>query len=124
MAGAAKRITGQRKREATQAQIGTASDELQDEATKRGQRILDSAKGLFRFLTGEEVARPASQPVEVREQKVEKEAKGWFSSVTGVFSGIKGSSQSSGSSGDAVSGSGFAEGEVHADLVMVRAVIV
>ncbi len=93
-------------------------DEMKDEAANRGQRLVDSTKGLFRFLTGEEIATP-SQPVEVREQKEEKEEKGWMSSVTGMFSGIKGGSKSSSPSGDTWNGTTFAEGEVHADLVMV-----
>ncbi|KAI0735452.1 TIM21-domain-containing protein [Earliella scabrosa] len=93
-------------------------DEVREEAAKRGQLFVDWTKGLFRFLTGEEVARSPSQPTPVQEHKPEKEEKGWMSSVTGMFSGIKGGSKSGGSSGETWNGSMFIEGEVHADLVM------
>ncbi|RPD63224.1 hypothetical protein L227DRAFT_592146 [Lentinus tigrinus ALCF2SS1-6] len=93
-------------------------DEMKEEAAKRGQRLVDLSKGLFKFLTGEEDATSTPQPIVVQEQKVEKEEKGWASSVTGLFSGIKGASRSGSSSSEASGGAAFAEGEVHADLVM------
>ncbi|PIL29633.1 hypothetical protein GSI_08270 [Ganoderma sinense ZZ0214-1] len=92
-------------------------EDIKEEATTRGIRLVELTKGMFRFLTGEEDARPAALPVPVPEKKVE-ETKGWMSSVTGMFSGIKGSTRSGSSSGEAYGGPAFTEGEVHADLVM------
>ncbi|TFK89761.1 hypothetical protein K466DRAFT_486161 [Polyporus arcularius HHB13444] len=93
-------------------------EEMKEEAARRGQRLVDMSKELFKFLTGEVDASSAPQPVVVQEQRAEKEQKGWLSSVTGLFSGIKGATRSGGSSSEAHSGAAFTEGEVHADLVM------
>ncbi|KAI0336099.1 hypothetical protein GY45DRAFT_1239133 [Cubamyces sp. BRFM 1775] len=94
-------------------------DEIKEDVERRGERAVDMMKGLFRFLTGEEVERPRPPPMPVQERKVEEEKKGWLASVTGLFSGIKGASRSgSGSGSDAWNGPAFTEGEVHADLVM------
>ena len=95
-------------------------EDMKDEAMKRGQRVADMGRGMFRFLTGAEDAQATPQFAPVPEQKPAKEESGWISSVTGLFSGIKGSSRSGGSSSDTWNGPAFTEGEVHADLVMVR----
>ena len=100
-----------------------SAEEMKEEAVKRSQRLVELSKELFKFLTGEEDATSTPQPVLVQEQRVEKEEKGWMSSVTGLFSGIKGASRSGGSSSDTSSGAVFAEGEVHADLVMVSVAV-
>ncbi len=97
-------------------------DEMKEEAARRGQRLVDMSKELFKFLTGEVDASSAPQPVVVQEQRAEKEQKGWLSSVTGLFSGIKGATRSGGMSSEAHSGAAFTEGEVHADLVMVSVI--
>ena len=93
-------------------------EDIKEEATTRGIRLVELTKGMFRFLTGEEDVRPAVPPVPVQEKKME-EKKGWMSSVTGMFSGIKGSTRSGSSSAEAYNGPTSTEGEVHADLVMV-----
>ena len=92
-------------------------EEVKVEAEKHAQREVDAGRGLFRFLTGEEDARTTPLATPVPEQKAPKEQSGWFSSVTGLFSGIKGSSKSGTS--DPANSPAFTEGEVHADLVMV-----
>ncbi|TBU34974.1 TIM21-domain-containing protein [Dichomitus squalens] len=93
-------------------------EDVKEEAVRRGTRLAELTKGMFRFLTGEEDARPAAPPIPVQEKTVEEEQKGWLSSVTGIFSGIKGTTKSGRSSGEAYNGPAFTEGEVHADLVM------
>ncbi|KAI0724279.1 TIM21-domain-containing protein [Cerioporus squamosus] len=93
-------------------------EEMKEEAARRGQRLVDMSKGLFKFLTGEEDAASTPQPAVVQERRAEKEEKGWLSSVTGLFSGIKGAARPGGSSSEASGGAAFTEGEVHADLVM------
>ncbi|KAI8995382.1 TIM21-domain-containing protein [Trametes punicea] len=94
-------------------------EEVKEEAERRGERALDMMKGLFRFLTGEEVARPKPPPMPVQETKEKQEKKSWFASVTGLFVGIKGTTRGGLSSGaEAWNGPMFTEGEVHADLVM------
>ncbi|KAI0768555.1 TIM21-domain-containing protein [Trametes elegans] len=94
-------------------------DEVKDVVERRGERAMEAAKDLFRFLSGEEVARPKPLPLPVQEKKEEQEKKGWFSSVTGLFSGIKGSASGvAGAAAEAWNGPAFTEGEVHADLVM------
>ncbi len=94
-------------------------EDIKGEALTRGTRLVELTKGMFRFLTGEEDVRPVAPPLPVQEKKVE-EKQGWMSSVTGMFSGIKGSPRSGGSAGETYNGSAFTEGEVHADLAMVR----
>ncbi|KAI0374446.1 hypothetical protein BV20DRAFT_507695 [Pilatotrama ljubarskyi] len=94
-------------------------DEIRGEAEKRAARVLEMAKGVFRFLSGEEVARSKPPPVPVQESKPEQEKKGWVSAVTGMFSGIKGTARgAAGSGGESWNQPAFTEGEVHADLVM------
>ncbi|KAI0757272.1 TIM21-domain-containing protein [Daedaleopsis nitida] len=97
---------------------GMSFEEMQEEVTKRAHRLTEMWRGMFRFLTGEEVARPSPQAAPVQQQEVVKEEKGWVSSVAGLFSGIKGSTRSSVPSTDASNGPLFSEGEVHADLIM------
>ncbi|KAI9066684.1 hypothetical protein FKP32DRAFT_1755734 [Trametes sanguinea] len=94
-------------------------DDIKAEAEARSERAAEAMKGLFRFLTGEEGSQPKAAPMPVQEKREEQEKKGWLASVTGLFSGIKGTTRSgSGSSADAWNGPAFTEGEVHADLVM------
>ncbi|KAH9853057.1 TIM21-domain-containing protein [Lenzites betulinus] len=94
-------------------------EEAKEDVEKRAERVLDMGRGVFRFLSGEEVAKSKPPPMPVQEHKQEQEKRGWLASVTGLFSDIKGSSRnSSGSASDAWNGPAFTEGEVHADLVM------
>ncbi|KAI0639135.1 TIM21-domain-containing protein [Trametes polyzona] len=94
-------------------------DEVKGEAERRAERALEMAKGVFRFLSGEEVERSKPPPMPVQERKQEQEKKGWLASVTGMFSGIKAAGRNAGGSGsEAWNGPAFTEGEVHADLVM------
>lgn len=94
-------------------------EDIKEEALTRGTQLVELTKGMFRFLTGEQDARPTAPPVPVQEKKVE-ENENWMSSVMGMFSGIKGPTKPGGSAGEVYNGAGFTEGEVHADLVMVR----
>ncbi|KAI0823076.1 TIM21-domain-containing protein, partial [Trametes gibbosa] len=94
-------------------------DEVKQDVEKRAESILDMGRSVFRFLSGEEVAKPKPPPMPVQEHKAEQEQRGWLSSVTGLFSDIKGSSRNSaGSASEVWNGPAFTEGEVHADLVM------
>ncbi|KAI0359102.1 hypothetical protein OH77DRAFT_1473742 [Trametes cingulata] len=98
---------------------GMSWDEIRGEAETRAARVLEMAKGVFRFLSGEEVARSKPAPEPVQQPKQEQEKKGWAAAVTGLFSGIKGTARSaSGSGAESWNGPAFTEGEVHADLVM------
>ena len=97
-----------------------STDEMKQEAEQRLHRLVDIFRGMFRFLAGSEDVHPTPQPAPEQEQKTVKQEGGWFSSVTGMFSGIKGPSSSASSSAESWSGPAFTEGEVHADLVMVR----
>ncbi|KAI0670171.1 TIM21-domain-containing protein [Trametes maxima] len=94
-------------------------DEITEDAGRRADHVLDATKGLFRFLSGEEVVRVKPPPMPVQEHKPEEEKQGWFASLTGLFSGIKGPARTgTGSTTESWNGSAFTEGEVHADLVM------
>lgn len=110
----------QKAQEKVTALHGMSWDEVKEEAERRAEAVLEMGRSAFRFLSGEEVARAKPPPMPVQEHKQEQEKKGWLSSVTGLFSGIKGTARSSaGSSSEAWNGPALTEGEVHADLVMV-----
>ena len=47
-------------------------EDVKEEAVTRANRLAELTKGLFRFLTGEEDARPAAPPMPVSEKKVLK----------------------------------------------------
>ncbi|EIW64526.1 uncharacterized protein TRAVEDRAFT_68318 [Trametes versicolor FP-101664 SS1] len=109
----------QKAQEKVTALHGMSWDEVKEEAERRAEAVLEMGRSAFRFLSGEEVARAKPPPMPVQEHKQEQEKKGWLSSVTGLFSGIKGTARSSaGSSSEAWNGPALTEGEVHADLVM------
>ena len=104
---------------ATESLQEMSAEDMKEEVTKKAQDVVDASRGLFRFLAGSEDEQTTDHVAPVQEQKSSKEGQGWFSSVTGLFSGIKGSSRPGGSATDAHSRPAFTEGEVHADLVMV-----
>lgn len=82
---------------------------------------LESARRLFRFLSGDPIppTRP-TPPVVAPEVKETKTESGWKSSVLGLFAGLRGSSREIGDSyADTETGEGYSEGEVQALLVMV-----
>ncbi|KZT74874.1 hypothetical protein DAEQUDRAFT_659963 [Daedalea quercina L-15889] len=93
-------------------------DELVEKAKARVKTTTDSAKELFRFLSGDPLPQP-QQDQPVKEQAIaEKEEKGWTSSFTGLFSGLRGTSKGSTESRDTTDGNTYAEGEAHADLIL------
>lgn len=95
-------------------------DEFLEKAKTHAQGALDSTKELFRFLSGDPLQRvQAEQPVK-EEVKQGKEEKGWTTGFTGLFSGLRGTTQGSTESKEAPDGSTYNEGEVHADLALVR----
>ena len=95
-------------------------DEFVEKAKTHAQATLDSTKELFRFLSGDPLPRPPSEQPVKEEVKQEKEEKGWASGFTGLFSGLRGTAKNSTETKEAPDGSTYSEGEVHADLVLVR----
>lgn len=96
-------------------------DEMVENVKTRAEAGLDTAKQLFKFLSGDPVARSHSEVPAKPEVKPREEEKGWTSGFTGLFSGLRGTSQSTTEKrSDAADGGAYTEGEVHADLVMVR----
>jgi len=97
-----------------------SSEEMIETVKARAESGLDAAKELFKFLSGDPVPRssPSSITQEVSEQGKE-EKRGWTSSFTGLFSGLRGTPRSAlGSQTESSDGRMYSEGEVHADLVM------
>ncbi|KAH9937430.1 TIM21-domain-containing protein [Fomitopsis serialis] len=94
------------------------TDELAEKSKARAQAAMDSTKELFHFLSGDPL--PRSQPEQSAKEEVrqEKEEKGWTSGVTGLFSGLRGTTKSSPESRDSTDASAYSEGEVHADLIL------
>ncbi|CCM01637.1 uncharacterized protein FIBRA_03698 [Fibroporia radiculosa] len=94
-------------------------DDLIESTKTRADVAWSSAKELFRFLTGDplpsiQLPEPSKPAV-----KVEQDKKGWMSSFTGLFSGLKGPARSASESGhEGSDGKNYSEGEVHVDLVM------
>ncbi|TFY65918.1 hypothetical protein EVG20_g5169 [Dentipellis fragilis] len=86
----------------------------------------ESAKELFRYLTGDTVAPKSivydadgSSDARGEDSRRHEEPRGLWGSVTGLFGSIKSSSRNGSSEGSAAgtSGSLWQEGEIHADLV-------
>lgn len=95
-------------------------DEFVEKTKTRAQAALDTTKELFRFLSGDPLPRPHTEQSVKEEVKQGKEEKGWTKGFTGLFSGLRGTNTSSTESKEASDGSMCSEGEVHADLVLVR----
>lgn len=95
-------------------------DEFVEKAKTRAYATLDSTKELFRFLSGDALPRPLPEQPVKKEVKQEKEEKGWTSGFTGLFSGLRGTTNQSTENKEDSDGSTYSEGEVHADLVLVR----
>lgn len=83
------------------------------------QNLAENARNLFRFLSGESSHTRVSPPKVQYEVKEEKKETSWTSSITGLFSRLKGPSNTSETYTDVPDGEMYEEGEVHADLVMV-----
>lgn len=95
-------------------------DEVVDSVKDRANRTYDACKRIFKFLSGNPVPSPQHPQLPTLEVQEEKKERGWMSGVTGLFSGLKGPSGSSVEVlPDPSLGPIAAEGEVHADLVMV-----
>lgn len=95
-------------------------DEIVDGVKSRANGVVDSCRGIFRFLSGEPSPSHQSPTTPLLEHVDEPKPKGWLSNVTGMFSGIKSTSSSSSEPSLSHNGPMATEGEVHADLVMVR----
>lgn len=96
-------------------------DEMVGGVRARGTSALESAKRMFRFLSGDAVPRTAQAQAPPQREMVEKKEGGWMVGFTGLFSGLRGPTATSASGGgaDSSDGSIHTDGEVHADLVMV-----
>lgn len=95
-------------------------EELVDTTKDRMGRVLEQCKSMFKFLSGDSVPTTRDVSSSLPEIKEEKQEQGWMSSLTGVFSGIKGPSAAHTEHfEDPVTGPVDTDGEVHADLVMV-----
>lgn len=87
---------------------------------------IDSAKDLFRFLSGDPVpSKSAAAQVALPEPRKQElpavDRKGFWNSFTGLFGSLRGGSRKGSYEGtlDARHGRVWQEGEVHADLVRV-----
>ncbi|CAL1696398.1 unnamed protein product [Somion occarium] len=67
-------------------------DEVVNGAKSRASEAVEACRGVFRFLSGEPVPSKEAPGAPIPESKEEPEPRGWMSSVTGMFSGLKGSS--------------------------------
>lgn len=95
-------------------------DETIGLAKEKLESIGQSAKRAFRYLSGDATPLPAPHPqlsTNDRQENERKQEKGVWS-VAGLFSGLKGRRSVAEGAGD--SGVPWTEGEVHADLVLVR----
>ena len=78
-------------------------------------------KKLFRFLSGEPVPSTRAPPPSAPEPREEKQESGWRAGLTGLFAGLKGAGRDAAQAADdAPDGQVHTDGEVHADLIMVR----
>jgi mitochondrial import inner membrane translocase subunit TIM21 len=100
--------------------------EAKDWMVHHTQETVDSAKDLFRYLSGDPAApRPADTQVALpgpRKQDLPaSDRNSFWSSVTGLFGSLKGGNRKGSQEGtfDAGQGRVWQEGEVHADLVRV-----
>lgn len=82
----------------------------------------DAFKRLFRFLSGDDLAPSAHPPPPpATEPRREAPPSGWKQGLTGLFAGLRPSGADAGGVLPGAPEEGFTDGEVHADLVMVRA---
>lgn len=95
-------------------------DDVVDGTKSRVNGVVDSCRGIFRFLSGESGPSSPSPAAPIPETMEKLKPKGWLSNVTGLFSGIKSTSSTSNETNVSYNGPMSTEGEVHADLVMVR----
>lgn len=103
-------------------------EEAIDWTKDRGRRTVDSAKELFRYLTGDPmpVERSTTLPGSMATQTRVKEAnkgdnKGVWGSITGLFGSLRNSSRGGADEArsDVASSRLWQEGEVHAELIRV-----
>lgn len=98
----------------------TSFDEIVEGTKRYSEDAWESCKRLFKFLSGDPLPPSRPPPPPTSEQKQEKQESGWKGGLTGLFSGLRGSSKDAPSaSEDGPDGQVYTEGEVHADLVMV-----
>ncbi|KAI0050714.1 hypothetical protein FA95DRAFT_1555434 [Auriscalpium vulgare] len=88
----------------------------------RATRASDSAKELFRYLTGDPVPSKATTAGVMSERArhevpPKEEPKGVWGGFTGLFGSLKGASRKADGGVDVASGKIYQEGEVHADLI-------
>ena len=81
----------------------------------------DAFKRLFRFLSGDLVPSAHPPPPPAAEPRREAPPSGWKQGLTGLFAGLRPSGADAGGVLPSAPEEGFTDGEVHADLVMVRA---
>jgi mitochondrial import inner membrane translocase subunit TIM21 len=100
--------------------------EAKDWVIHHTRETLDSAKDLFKYLSGDPASpRPAVTQVALPEPRKQElpadDRSGLWSSVAGLFGSLKGGNRkgSQGGTLDAGHGRVWQEGEVHADLVRV-----
>ena len=104
-----------------------SADSIMSWTSERARHGVETAKDLFRYLTGDPLPRSStptpSLPTYKSSQKelFDNENKGLWGSITGVFSTLRGANRSKGSDGrvDPVPTGTWHEGEVHVDLVKV-----
>jgi import inner membrane translocase subunit TIM21 len=94
----------------------------------QSRETVDYAKDLFRYLSGDPVssksrAGQVSLPVPPKQEMAAGDRKGLWENLTGLFGTLRGGSRKGAYEGtlDAGNGRVWQEGEVHADLVRVRA---
>ncbi|KAI0067762.1 hypothetical protein BV25DRAFT_1819182 [Artomyces pyxidatus] len=98
-------------------------DDMVSWTKERAMRTSDSAKELFRYLTGDPVPPKStpSNPIfsDTTRRELGEEQKSVWSSFTGLFGSLKGTNRGGSQEGGPEVGSGkiYQEGEVHADLV-------
>lgn len=97
-----------------------SGDELRAAAAAYAHDRWAACKRLFRFLSGDPVPSPPPPPAPPAEPKQEPQPAGWRQGLTGLFAGLRPAGTDAGGAHVNVPDEGFTDGEVHADLVMVR----
>ena len=88
-------------------------------AREKLESVAETCRQLFKFLSGEQVPTPRDVAQPSSEVMEEKKETGWMSSITGIFSSLKGPSAAHTEHFEDPAGPVDTDGEVHADLVMV-----
>ena len=100
--------------------------EAKDSTVRYAQETVDSAKDLFRYLSGDPAPPQSAStvvafPEPLKQELPTDDKKSFWGSVAGLFGSLKGGSRTGPQEGtpDAGHGNVWLEGEVHADLVRV-----